>query len=222
MTIRGRQRILIADDHTLFAELCKNLLESEFQVIGVVSNGRAMIQVAAELRPDIVVVDIAMPLLNGLDAGEALKGMFPRIKLVFISMSADVELAAETFRRGASAFLLKTCTTTELVAALHAVAAGQSYLSSTMPKDEVSFLSRSDDTYSPCGERLTERQREVLQLLCEGKVMKEIGGILNITPRTVAFHKYRLMEMVHARSTADLVRYAINHHVLVSNEPLIR
>lgn len=221
MTISGRQRILIADDHTLFAELCKNLLEVEFQVVGVVSNGRAMIQAAQDMKPDIVVVDVSMPLLNGLDAGKAVKEMLPRVKLVFISMSADVELAAEAFRRGASAFLLKTCTTTELVKAIHAVADGLSYLCSTMSKDEVSYLTRSEDDYSPGNERLTGRQREVLQLLCEGKVMKEIGGILNITPRTVAFHKYRLMEMLHARSTADLVRYAMNHHVLIAEEQFL-
>jgi len=215
MTITGRQRILIADDHTLFAELCKNLLEPEFQVVGVASNGRAMIQLALEQKPDIVVVDIAMPLLNGLDAGESLKEMFPRIKLVFISMNTDVDLAAEAFRRGGSAFLLKTCTANELVTAVHAVAAGRSYLSSSMSKDQVSYLSRTQDSYSNRDERLTERQREVLQLLCEGKVMKEIGCILNITPRTVAFHKYRLMELLHARSTADLVRYAMSHHVIM-------
>lgn len=218
MTISGRQRILIADDHTLFAQLCKNLLESDFQVVGVVDNGRAMIEQARDLRPDIVVVDISMPLLNGLDAAKAVKEMAPRIKLVFISMCADVELAAEAFRRGASAFLLKTCTTTELVKAMHTVANGLTYLCSAMPKDEVGYLIRAEIPYSPGDERLTDRQREVLQLLCEGKVMKEIGSILNITPRTVAFHKYRLMEMLHARSTADLVRYAMNHHVLIAEQ----
>lgn len=218
MTISGRQRILIADDHTLFAELCKNLLESDFQVVGVVDNGRAMIQLACELKPDIVVVDISMPLLNGLDAGETVKAMYPRVKLVFISMNGDVDLAAEAFRRGASAFLIKTCTTTELVKAMHAVANGLSYLCSSMSKEEVSYLARAENTYAPGDERLTGRQREVLQLLCEGKVMKEIGCILNITPRTVAFHKYRLMEMLHAKSTADLVRYAFNHHVLIPED----
>jgi DNA-binding NarL/FixJ family response regulator len=211
-----RSRILIADDHNLVAELCKKVLETEFDVVGTVANGRALVRVASELKPDVIIVDIAMPVLNGLDAAQQVKDKFPAVKLIFLTMTNAVEVAAEAFRRGASGYLLKTCATSQLVTAVRDVLRGKMYLSPTLSRDTFDFLRRQRAELVEEGERLTERQREVLQLLAEGKVMKEVGAILKMTPRTVAFHKYRIMEVLGAKSTAELVRYAVKHHIVAA------
>ncbi len=143
----------------------------------------------------MIVVDIAMPVLNGLDAAQQVKAAMPAVKLLFLTMNNSIEVAAEAFRRGASGYLLKTCATAEMVTAVREVLRGKSYMSQTLCKDEVNYLRRKDRKLEEEDERLTERQREVLQLLAEGKVMKEIGDILNMTTRTVAFHKYRIMDI---------------------------
>ena len=212
----NRSRILIADDHNLVAELCKRLLETEFDVIGVVSDGRALVRSALALKPDVVVLDIGMPILNGLDAGRQVKEMLPAVKLVYLTMNSDTELAAEAFRRGASGYLLKTCAAAEMVTAVRQVLRGKSYMSSALSRDIVSFLRRQDKTLVQEAERLTQRQREVLQLLAEGKVMKEIGDILHMTTRTVAYHKYRMMEVLGTKSNAELVKYAVRNHVIAA------
>lgn len=211
-----RPRILIADDHTLIADLCKKLLEAEFDVIGIVNNGRALVRIASESKPDVALVDIAMPVLNGLDAGNQLLEILPTIKLIFLTMNSDPSVAAEAFRRGAVAYLLKTCAATELVSAVREVLKGKCYMSRTLPRDTVGYLKRQEKKMVDEEARLTERQREVLQLLAEGKVMKEVGGILNMTTRTVAFHKYRIMEVLGARSSAELVRYAVRNHLIAA------
>ncbi|HXY48651.1 MAG TPA: response regulator transcription factor [Terriglobales bacterium] len=212
----NRARILIADDHTLVAELCKTLLETEFEVVGIVGNGRDLVRAAAQLKPDVIVVDVAMPVLNGLDAGEQVKEMWPAIKLIFLTMNPDPQIAAEAFRRGGSAYLLKTCASAEMVVAVREVLRGKTYMSRTIPKDTVNYLRVQDKRIAEGEERLTERQREVLQLLAEGKVMKEVGSILNMTTRTVAFHKYRIMEVLGAKSNAELVRYAVRKHMVAA------
>jgi DNA-binding NarL/FixJ family response regulator len=211
-----RCRILIADDHNLVAELCKKLLENEFEVVGTVCDGRALVRAAAELKPDVIVVDIAMPVLNGLDAARQVREMFPAVKLIFLTMNPDPEVAAEAFRRGASGYLLKTCASSEMVTAVRNVLRGIPYLSPKLSKDTVDFLRRQRETLATKEERLTERQREVLQLLAEGKAMKEIGDILKMTARTVAFHKYRIMEVLDAKSNADLVKYAVRNHMVAA------
>ena len=211
-----RPRVLIADDHTLVADLCWNLLEKEFDVIGTVGNGRAMVQAASQLKPDVIIVDIGMPILNGLDAGQQIKKALPAVKLIFLTMNCSVELAAEAFRRGASGYLLKTCAAAEIVTAMRKVLSGESYICRSFCRDEVNHLRRTETKLVEEEERLTERQREVLQLLAEGKQMKEIGDILNMTARTVAFHKYRAMEALGARSNAELVRYAVRHRLVSS------
>jgi DNA-binding NarL/FixJ family response regulator len=216
LRMTNRSRILIADDHTLVAELCKKLLESEFDVVGTVSDGHALVNAAGELKPDVVVVDVAMPILNGLDAGRQVKQMLPAVKLVFLTMNPDIEIAAEAFRRGANGYLLKTCAAAELVLGVRDVLRGKSYLSPALSKDTVNFLRNQDKQMVPEDERLTERQREVLQLLAEGKVMKEVSTILHMSTRTVAYHKYRMMEVLGAKSTAELVKYAIKHHIVAA------
>jgi DNA-binding NarL/FixJ family response regulator len=209
-----RPRILVADDHTLVADLCRKLLETEFEVVGIVNNGRAMVRTAAELKPDVIVVDIAMPVLNGLDAGQQIKEILPTVKLIFLTMNNDIKLAAEAFRRGASGYLVKTCAASELITAVRDVLRGISYMSRTFCRDEVNYLRRTETELEQEEERLTERQREVLQLLAEGMQMKEIGSILNMTTRTVAFHKYRIMGALGATNNAELVRYAVRNHLV--------
>jgi DNA-binding NarL/FixJ family response regulator len=212
--VSNRPRILIADDHTLVAELCRKLLETEFEVVGTVNNGRALVRAAGQLNPDVIVVDIAMPILNGLDAAQQVREILPAVKVVFLTMNNSIELAAEAFRRGASGYLLKTCAASEMVIAVREVLHGKSYMSRSFCRDEVNYLRRREKPLLEEDERLTERQREVLQLIAEGKVMKEIGGILNMTTRTVAFHKYRIMEALGATSNAELVRYAVRNHMV--------
>lgn len=211
----NRSRVLIADDHTLVADLCKRLLETEFTVVGTVFDGHTLVRTANELKPDVVVVDVAMPILNGLDAGQQVKESLPGIKLVYLTMNPDPEVAAEAFRRGASGYLLKTCAAEELVVAVRRVLRGMSYLSSRFSRDTINYL-RNQSKMVEEEEKLTGRQREVLQLLAEGKVMKEVGNILNMTTRTVAFHKYRIMEVIGAKNNAELVRYAVRNHVVAA------
>ena len=216
MMRRNLPRIVIADDHTLVAEACKKLLESEYEIVATVSDGRALVRAAAELKPHLIIVDVAMPLLNGLDAGQQVKELLPAVKLVFLTMNHDIDLAVEAFRRGASGYLLKTCAASELVIAVREVLRNKSYLSPMIAKDTVNFLLRQDKKLIEEEDRLTERQREVLQLLAEGKCMKEVAGVLNITTRTVAFHKYRIMEVLNAKSSAELVQYAMRNHLIAA------
>jgi len=212
----NRSRILIADDHNLVAELCKRLLETEFEVVGVVSDGRALLRSARELKPDVIVLDVAMPVLNGLDAGRQVKELLPAVKLVYLTMNPDVEVAAEAFRRGAHGYLLKTCAAVELVLAVREVLRGKSYMSPALPRDTVDLLRKQHKKMVNEDERLTQRQREVLQLLAEGKVMKEISDILHMSTRTVAYHKYRMMEVLGAKSNAELVKYAVKNHIVAA------
>ena len=212
----NRSRILIADDHNLVAELFRKLLETEFDVVGVVGDGRALLRAASKLKPDVVVLDIAMPILNGLDAGRQVREMLPSVKLVYITMSTDPEVAAEALARGATGYLLKTCAASEMVTAVREVLRGKTYLSRALSHDTINALRWQHKTLVDENERLTDRQREVLQLLAEGKVMKEIGGILHMTTRTVAYHKYRIMEVLGAKSNAELVKYAVRNHIVAA------
>ncbi len=213
MEYRHRARLLIADDHTLVAEVCKNLLEPEFEVAGIVDNGRALLRMAAELKPEVVILDIAMPQLNGLDAGEEIKRLLPATKLVFLTMNTSPEVAAEAFRRGASAYVVKHAAASELITAVRRALRSESYLTPTITRETVEYLLRSGSSYSK-EKRITRRQSEVLQLLAEGRSMKEIAGMLNLKPGTVAFHKYRIMETLGLKTNAELLQYAIKHHMV--------
>lgn len=210
---RNRTRILIADDHALVAEACSRLLEPQYEVVGIVTNGRSLLQAAAELRPDVVIVDVTMPQLNGLDAGEQIKQRFPATKLIFLTMNTGADVAAEAFRRGASGYVLKHCSAEELVVAVRRVLRNESYLSPMITKDTFDFLLRSGATYSQ-EKRITGRQSEVLQLLAEGKSMKEVAYILQLKAGTVAFHKYRMMETLGLKSNAELIEYAVRRRMV--------
>jgi len=209
----NRSTILIADDHVLVAEVCKQLLEPEFNVIGIVNDGHALMRAAVELRPDVVIVDIAMPKLNGLDAGEQIKKKNHALKLVYLTMSPGPDVAAEAFLRGASGYVLKHCSARELVVAVRRVLRGESYLSPLITKETIDYLIRSGRTFSS-EKRITIRQSEILQLFAEGKSMKEIAYMLNLKPGTVAFHKYKLMEALGAKSNVELLEYAIQRHMI--------
>jgi DNA-binding NarL/FixJ family response regulator len=213
MENRHRARVLIADDHKLVAEACKGLLEPEFDVVGIVSDGRALLQAATELRPDVVILDISMPQLNGLDAGEQIKQKSRGTKLIFLTMMLGPDVAAEAFRRGASGYVLKHCNAEELVIAVRRVLRGESYLSPAITKDTVEYLLRSGAVYKE-QKHISGRQSEVLQLLAEGKSMKEIAFILNLKPGTVAFHKYQIMDVLGIKTSAGLIEYAIKHHMI--------
>ncbi len=208
-----RRRVLLADDHTLLLEAFEKLLEPDFTVVGAVSDGRALLAAAAELKPDVIVLDIAMPLLNGLDAARQIKKTMPAIKLIFLTMNEDPNLASEAFRIGASGYLLKTSAASELPKAINEALCGRSYVTPHITQGMMeSFIRRpGDDRDAP---QLTHRQREVLQLLAEGRSMKEAAKILKITPRTVAFHKYRLMDQLHLKTNADLIQFAIKEGMI--------
>ena len=210
---RPRARILIADNHVLFAEGCKGLLEPEFHVVGIVSDGCMLVKSATMLHPDIVILDVSMPQLNGLDAGEQIKTKRPGTKLIYVTMDSDLDVAAEAFRRGASGYLLKHGDTEELRTAVRRVLRGQSYVSSLLKKDEIMLRLRLGAKYHQRN-AITGRQNEILQLLAEGKAMKEIAGMLQIKPGTVAFHKYRMMESLGIKTNAALLDYAIRHNIL--------
>jgi DNA-binding NarL/FixJ family response regulator len=208
-----RRRVLLADDHTLLLGAFEKLLEHEYTVVGAVSDGRALLSAAAELRPDVIVLDIAMPLLNGLDAARQLKKTMPKIKLIFLTMNEDPNVASEAFRAGASGYLLKTSASSELSKAIKEALCGRSYVTPIITQGMVDSLIRRpvDDRAAP---QLTPRQREVLQLLAEGRSMKEAAKILNVTPRTVAFHKYRMMEQLNLKNNSDLIQYALRECIV--------
>ena len=209
-------RVLIADDHRLVAETCKSTLEPEFEVVGVVTDGRALVRAAASLKPDIVLLDIAMPHLNGLDAGEQIKARMPKVKLVFLTMNSTADIAAEAFRRGASAYVLKQSAAEELVTALRKVARGESYLSPLITRETVTHLLDRSNAQSKEKE-ITARQSEILQLLAEGKSMKEAAAILDLKAGTIAFHKYRMMQTLGLKTNAELLEYAIKRQMKISS-----
>jgi DNA-binding NarL/FixJ family response regulator len=205
-------RLLIADDHRLLADACKTLLEPEFEVLDVVTDGRSLVKAALALKPEIIVLDISMPRLNGLDAGEQIRQKLPATKLVFVTMNSAAEVAAEAFRRGASAYVLKHSAGEELLNAIRKVVQGESYLSPLIAKETVTFLLNQGKPY-PEEKRITKRQSEILQLLAEGMSMKEVAGVLELKPGTVAFHKYRMMETLGVKTNAELLEYAIRRQM---------
>jgi DNA-binding NarL/FixJ family response regulator len=187
----------------------KNLLEPEFEVVGTFCNGLALVEGAPKLKPNVIVLDIAMPTMNGLNAGQRLKQLMPGVKLIYMTMNQDEDIAAEAFRLGATGYVLKNSAASELVKAIRLVARGGSYVTALMTKDLLgSALQHFKNLKS--SNHLTPRQKEVLQLLSEGRSMKEAAYILHVSPRTVAFHKYTMMEHLHIKSSAELIQYALN------------
>ena len=205
-----RPRILLADDHTMLLEAFRALLEPEFEVVGTATDGRMLLEEFARLKPDVVVIDVGMPMLNGLDAGRQLKAQQRSVKLIYLTMNPEPDLAREALRLGASGYVLKSSAASELKQAINEALKGRSYITPLITQDVVGLLLEPQNR----PHELTARQREVLQLLAEGRSMKEVASILDVTPRTVAFHKYRMMEQLHLKTSAELVQYAVKHGIV--------
>jgi DNA-binding NarL/FixJ family response regulator len=204
----NRPRIVLADDHVLLAQALEHLLRAEFDVVATVSDGRALLKAAGELAPDVVVLDIGMPLLNGLDAAEQLNALHPDIKVIVLTQNREPRFAVEAFRRHASGYLLKDSAASELTTAIRQALQGRSYVSPAIARAMVDETSAPQPLQSAPRD-LSAREREVLQLLAEGKSMKEVAALLAISPRTVEFHKYRIMELLRVKTNAELVQQAI-------------
>jgi len=204
----GIPRVLLADDHVLLLGAIEKLLAGVCEIVGHAADGRALVADAERLQPDLIVLDISMPLLNGLEAGRQIRQKQRDVKLVFLTMNEDPDLVAEAFRAGASGYLLKRSAATELAVAIREVMQGRSYVTPLVTSGLLGSLMR------PPRPSLTPRQREVLQLLAEGQSMKEVATVLGLTPRTVAFHKYRMMEQLAVKTSAELIQYAVKHHIV--------
>ena len=208
-------RVILADDHKIMVEALRKLLEPYCDVVATVSDGRALLDVATVLKPDVILIDIGMPVLNGLEAGRQLKSKMPSVKLIFLTMQEDPDLATEAMRTGASGYLLKTSTSSELLHAMRAALGGRSYVTPQIARGmENNFI--RDPTGRPRPKLPTPRQCEVVQLLAEGKSMKETADVLQVAPRTVAFHKYRTMRRLGLNSTAELIQFAIKNRIVVT------
>jgi DNA-binding NarL/FixJ family response regulator len=200
-------RVVIVDDHTLLTEAFRRLLEPHCEVVATYDDPREFLRDVARVRPDIAVLDISMPSLNGLDAARELRRVLPSVRIIFLTMNEDADVAAEAFRAGASAYLLKRSVASELLAAVDEVMNQRYYITPLLTRDLVGSFVQPQEARRPI-HKLTPRQREVLQLLAEGNSMKQAAAILNVSPRTVAFHKYRMMEHLRVQSTAALMHFA--------------
>ena len=214
----SKPRVLLADDHALVLEGFKKLLEEHCEVVGSVEDGRALLDAAERLQPDIVVLDISMPKLNGLDAARRLRKMVPRPRLIFVTVHADQDYVTQAFKAGASAYLLKRSAGSELVQAIDAVKNDNYYITSLIAKDFVQ-AAIADTTHDTGGQdRLPMRQREILQLVAEGLTLKEIAATLGLSPKTIEYHKAKLMEQLGLHTTAELTKYALAHGLTPSSE----
>ena len=212
-----KPRVLLADDHTLVLEGFRRLLEDHCELVGTAGDGLALLEASSRLRPDLVILDISMPLLNGIDAARKLKKQLPHVKLIFVTMHSDRAYISEAFRAGASGYLLKRSASDELIQAIQTVMAGHYFVTSLITKDVVESLLQSGGTRPSSPDDLTFRQREILQLVVEGRSAKEIAQTMDLSPRTVEFHKAQIMERLDLQSTAELIKYAIAHGLVGSS-----
>jgi DNA-binding NarL/FixJ family response regulator len=209
-----RPRVLLADDHRMMAEGLKSLLSPEFELVGIVEDGRALVEAAQKLNPDVIVADITMPHLNGLEALGQLKKHNPRVKVVFLTMHQEVAYARRALEAGAAGFVLKHSAAAELVTAVRAALDGKTYLTPALAGEVLQSIRRGPAETSDPSARLTPRQREILQLLAEGRSAKEIAGTLAISARTVEFHKYQMMESLRLHTNAELIHFALKHGIV--------
>jgi DNA-binding NarL/FixJ family response regulator len=214
MSSARRPRVLIADDHLLVAEALTSLLKDEFDLVGVVGDGRALVEAAGTLRPDVIVADISMPHLNGIDALLRLRQLGNKVPVVFLTMHRDVTFARRALEVGASGLVLKHSASLELVIALRAALEGRTYLTPQLAGDVLEIMKQDPERSQDPAAALTLRQREVLQLLAEGRSAKEIAVGLSISTRTVEFHKYQMMETLGLRTSAELIHFAIKHGIV--------
>ena len=211
MSLPHRPRVLLADDHLIVAEALKSLLAQEFDLVGVVEDGRALVEAAGKLRPDVIVADVTMPHLNGIDALVQLRQSGDRVPVVFLTMHRDVSFARRALDAGASGFVLKHSAPAELISALRAALEGKTYLTPQLAAEVLEALKQGPAQAGDPIASITARQREVLQLLAEGHPAKEIAAKLSISSRTVEFHKYQMMETLGLRTNAELIHFAIKH-----------
>jgi DNA-binding NarL/FixJ family response regulator len=214
-----RPRVLIADDHKIVVEGLKRLLEPDFDIAGVVENGRELVAAVEKLDPDVIIADISMPMLNGIEAVHQIKKAHEHIKVVFLTMHADVAYAARAFRAGASGYVLKHSAPDELVTAIREALRGRTYVTPLIAGELIQSYKEGTHLQADISGALTSRQREVLQLLAEGHSAKEIATLLNLSVKTVEYHKYRMMEFLGITTLADLVRYAVKHGITPSGHP---
>lgn len=207
-------RVLLADDHKLVAEGLRSLLEPEFEFAGIVEDGRALIKAAEKMLPDVIVMDISMPRLNGIEAARQIKKLRSEIKIVFLTMHSDVTYAARAFEAGASGYVLKHSAPSELITAIRAAVQGQTYVSPMIAGELMQGYKEGTFLQKEHMSKLTPRQKEVLQLLAEGHSAKKIAGILYISQRTVEFHKYTMMEKLNLKTNAELIQYAVKHGIV--------
>jgi DNA-binding NarL/FixJ family response regulator len=213
----SRPRILLGDDHTLVLDGFRKLLEDQCEIVGVAEDGRTLVRMAQELEPDIITLDISMPQLNGVDAARKLKKILPRAKLIFVTMHADPAYVNEAFKAGASGYLLKRSAGSELRQAIQSVMEGQCYVTPLVAKSLVQSVITGGKPPDLIDRSLTGRQREVLQLVAEGRTVKEIASALNLSPKTVEFHKSQIMTQLDLHTTAELTKYALVHGLLTSD-----
>ncbi|MDQ2840714.1 MAG: response regulator transcription factor [Acidobacteriota bacterium] len=207
-------RIIIADDHALILEGLRRIVEDCCELVTTATDGQMLVRVAAELKPELILLDISMPVLNGIEADRQILAADPKIRLIFLSMHADLDYVREAFRIGAAGYVLKRAAVSELNAAIREVMAGGHYLSPLITKETVSFLLKESTLPGLFGRELTQRQREVLQLVAEGKAAKEISATLGISTKTVEFHKTSIMDTLGLRTIAELTRYAISQGIV--------
>ncbi|CAI4032048.1 DNA-binding response regulator [Nitrospira tepida] len=210
-----KPRVLLADDHTLVLAGFVKLLEDSCEVVGLVEDGRALLDAAQHLQPDIAIVDISMPLLNGIEACSRVRAASPQTKLIIVTMHAAMPYVQAAFKAGAAGYVLKRSATDELLQAIRTVRSGNYYVTPLMTKEVVNVLVKGPSDSNASLDDLSTRQREILQLVAEGYTVKEIAGQLGLSPRTVEFHKGRTMQQLQVRSTAELVKYAIAHALIV-------
>src|SRR5436190_1405553 len=208
-------RIILADDHRLLLDAFKLILEPHFDVVATFSDGRSLLEGAPKFDPDVIVSDIGMPVMNGLIAGQRLLEILPKVKLIFLTVNDDPDLATEAFRMGASGYLVKNVAASEMVHAVHEVLQGRSYLTPLMTKDMLGSLLGTPGRRKSLHD-LTLRQKEVLQLLAEGRSMKEAALLLHIAPRTIDFHKYTLMSQLRLKNNAELVQLAMRSAIVAA------
>lgn len=204
-----KPRVLLADDHTFVLEGFKKLLEEHCELVGAVEDGRALVDAVVGLQPQVVILDISMPRLNGIEAAKKLKKLLPEVKLIFVTMHAETVYVNEAFRAGASGYLLKQSAATELAQSVQSVLSGNFYVTPLIARDVVTSFLKPEQSRSATMDDLTTRQREILQLVAEGFSAKEIADQLKISHRTVEFHKAKIMEQLHLHTTIDLVKYAM-------------
>ncbi len=201
-------------DHVMFCEGLRSILEPHFEVVGIAENGQELVTTAERLQPDVVVADVSMPLLNGIGAARKLQKMKRPPKIVFLTLHADATFATEAFRAGASGYVLKSSPASEIVTAIQEAIQGRTHISAVVAGGVLGGLMESRTDQKKRAAELTSRQKEILQLIAEGKSPKEIAVVLNVSPRTVEFHKYRIMEATGVRTIAELTRYAVNHGIV--------